>query len=236
MANGKQLRLFNDFSEITSQDDHSVDQSGFEDRFRDAPWWNVYFELRQAGWKWRHAAYIAWVTTPKNLRWPATLEEFAQDYLEVTSRVTRKWRLKNARLNQTIQELRQIRSRSIGFYRDDDKKVPVWIVPETCIYIMRCNEFWKIGISKHPEQRLEQIDKVNPYPVDLVDTFPVATRQEAMSIEASLHQRFAALSVKGEWFRLDEEHVETIRAELRQATLTGSYNQQSPHSETDGQE
>lgn len=70
----------------------------------DAPGWlEMYWRLRDAGWKWRVAAYIAWAASPKNNRKPKTQEELAIQVLGLTSdRQIGTWRAKNPEINETI--------------------------------------------------------------------------------------------------------------------------------------
>lgn len=70
----------------------------------DAPtWMDMYRKLREAGWPWRVACYIAWASSPKKGRWPKTQEELATQALGLTSdRQIGTWRAKNPTINETI--------------------------------------------------------------------------------------------------------------------------------------
>ncbi|MEW6649312.1 MAG: hypothetical protein AB1453_03880 [Chloroflexota bacterium] len=66
-------------------------------------WLEMYWRLREAGWKWRVAVYIAWAASPKQNRQPKTQEELATQVLGLTSdRQIGTWRAKNAEINETI--------------------------------------------------------------------------------------------------------------------------------------
>ncbi len=66
-------------------------------------WFKDYNELREEGWDWRVAAYIAWASSPKIDRKPATQEELAKTYLGLTSdRAIATWRKKNPVIDETI--------------------------------------------------------------------------------------------------------------------------------------
>ena len=67
------------------------------------PWWDDYLMLRQAGHHWRHAAYIAWESSPQRDRWPATQDALAKDVLGLKSaRTIRNWRKKYPEMEETI--------------------------------------------------------------------------------------------------------------------------------------
>ncbi len=70
----------------------------------DAPaWLEDYFRLRDGGWPWRQAAYIAWASMPRGRRNPTTQEALAREYLGLTSgRVISLWRRKNPAIDETI--------------------------------------------------------------------------------------------------------------------------------------
>ena len=68
-----------------------------------APWLETFFELLDNGWAWRQAAYIAWASTPKEGRQPATQDELARNYLGLTSdRPIATWRKRNPAILEMI--------------------------------------------------------------------------------------------------------------------------------------
>ena len=70
------------------------------------PWMADYLQLRDAGWTWRVAAYIAWASCPKKERWPRTQELLATEVLGLTSdRQIYTWRLKNPSIDEVIATL-----------------------------------------------------------------------------------------------------------------------------------
>src|SRR3972149_5212027 len=73
------------------------------------------------------------------------------------------------------------------------------------LYLIKCNEFYKIGIANDMESRLVQLQTGNPY-VLIVDArfqFP-----NAGVVEKALHQRFTGVRTLGEWFKLGERDRE----------------------------
>ena len=66
----------------------------------------IYRRLREGGWDWRVAVYIAWRAMPKKYRWPDTQEELAKKCLGLTSdRAIATWRKKNSAIDETISML-----------------------------------------------------------------------------------------------------------------------------------
>src|SRR5512136_2946829 len=65
----------------------------FEDHHESAEWWADYTHLRNEGFTWRIAVYIAWASSPLKQRWPATLKDLATKVLGLKSdKVIYKWR------------------------------------------------------------------------------------------------------------------------------------------------
>jgi hypothetical protein len=79
------------------------------------------------------------------------------------------------------------------------------------IYVVESAGYYKIGMAKIVARRVYQFSTEYPHPVTLVMSAPVENMREA---EASLHARFADKRVRGEWFTLTAEDLETIREEL----------------------
>ena len=66
-------------------------------------WMELYRRLREAGWAWRVAVYIAWAAQPKKYRWPETQEELATRCLGLNSdRAIATWRKKNPTIDETV--------------------------------------------------------------------------------------------------------------------------------------
>lgn len=69
------------------QSDISNEQYGKKEYFED------YLRLRELGWPWRVATYIAWASSPKGRRWPETIEKLATEVLGLSGpRVIYQWR------------------------------------------------------------------------------------------------------------------------------------------------
>lgn len=78
------------------------------------------------------------------------------------------------------------------------------------LYALRCGEFVKIGRSKNPEKRLQQLRTASPYPCEIMGTI-----KEGPHYESRVHQMLRGhLHIGREWFRLEGAVLEFI------ATLT----------------
>ena len=75
------------------------------DRLKEFPWWKDYLLLRERGWDWRKAVYIAWAASPPIGREPSTQDELARQVLGLTSdRNVRKWRMAEPAIDDTVAE------------------------------------------------------------------------------------------------------------------------------------
>jgi hypothetical protein len=78
-------------------------ENGGQPGEEDSGWSEDYFTLRDAGFPWRVAAYIAWAASPKRSRWPKTQDELAEKVLGLNSdRQITTWRKKNPRIDDVI--------------------------------------------------------------------------------------------------------------------------------------
>ena len=66
------------------------------------PWLDDYFMLRDKGWPWRQAAYIAWASTPSDARNPKTQQELALQLGLTSDRAISTWRKRNPAILETI--------------------------------------------------------------------------------------------------------------------------------------
>ena len=66
-------------------------------------WYKEYLELREKGWPWRVAGYIAWASSPRIGRWPETLKDLAETVLGLRSpRVIYTWRRKHPAIDSVV--------------------------------------------------------------------------------------------------------------------------------------
>lgn len=77
------------------------------------------------------------------------------------------------------------------------------------VYLLRAGAFYKIGKSANVEKRFSQIKLQLPFPSQLIAYCPADDMNEA---ERSWHRFFEKQRRNGEWFELNDEHVEHIVA------------------------
>lgn len=68
------------------------------------------------------------------------------------------------------------------------------------LIVNKVENFCKIGFSNNPDARLKQLQTGNPYPLELISTI-----EGSIIDEKNLHNKFAHLSIQGEWFEYNEE-------------------------------
>lgn len=79
---------------------------------------------------------------------------------------------------------------------------------QVTIYVVKCGEFHKIGYTNGPvEKRIESMKNGNPYDIEIVLQFT-----GVKYMEGELHRTFLSKKHRFEWFRLDHEDIEWIRA------------------------
>jgi hypothetical protein len=78
---------------------------------------------------------------------------------------------------------------------------------QSYVYIIHCKDLGtiKIGYSDNPFARLSQLQMGNSSELSIVSIFK-GGREE----EYELHQVFASNSVRGEWFKLDDELINEL--------------------------
>lgn len=75
----------------------------------------------------------------------------------------------------------------------------------TYVYVIYSTSgYFKIGISRDPDKRLKNIDRgtLTPFENKFLCLIPFPD-EKAKTMEAYLHNKYAAKRVNGEWFRLD---------------------------------
>lgn len=85
---------------------------------------------------------------------------------------------------------------------------------------------YKIGYSKHPDIRVQQINSGKtalPIKVELIHSF---LAEDAPKAESELHAHFSSKHFRGEWFLLDTEDVDLVMS-LNGYTLTEGFRYQA---------
>ena len=73
------------------------------------------------------------------------------------------------------------------------------------LYLIRCNDYYKIGIANDLQNRLASLQTGNPYPLILEACFGFPN---AVVVEKTLHQSFAGVRKIGEWFALGQDDIQ----------------------------
>ncbi len=77
------------------------------------------------------------------------------------------------------------------------------------VYLIACQDYFKIGIANNVPNRLAQLYTGNPFDMKVVVVYGF---ENAEAIERSLHQRFRHKRVRGEWFVLSENEIEVLKS------------------------
>lgn len=82
------------------------------------------------------------------------------------------------------------------------------------IYLIQSleNSYYKIGVSKHPKQRLNELQTGNSSELKLIESYP---SEFAHQIEKTLHRRYSHLKKEGEWFELTIENIVSFVQECK---------------------
>lgn len=130
--------------------------------------------------------YARNVTVPDVMRWLGILEPFAED----------------PEIAETIAFLKGDREPPQKEPRPKTKRSTAGYV-----YLIRCGEHYKIGITKTVSRRLTQFSTKLPVKPELVCSIP---SPDMYTLEKELHNRFADKRSNGEWFALDDNDVAYI--------------------------
>lgn len=81
------------------------------------------------------------------------------------------------------------------------------------IYLLKGDQYYKIGVTLDMDNRLGQISPQLPFPIKIIFSAKVLDRY---GIEKFLHSYFDEKRTNGEWFRLDNEDVQFIRKTVKE--------------------
>ncbi len=70
------------------------------------------------------------------------------------------------------------------------------------LYLIKCQQFYKIGIANDVQSRLAQLSTGNPFKLDVLAVYGF---DSAEIVERALHQKFSKQRIRGEWFEIGEE-------------------------------
>ncbi len=72
------------------------------------------------------------------------------------------------------------------------------------LYLIQCQQFYKIGIANDVQSRLAQLSTGNPFELKVLAVYDF---YNAEPVERAIHQKFANTRKRGEWFELNGDDV-----------------------------
>jgi hypothetical protein len=76
------------------------------------------------------------------------------------------------------------------------------------IYIVQCNDLYKVGFSFNPQSRLLQMSVTNPYDLRII---ALLHTQDLTNAENYLHWKLKGRHYCREWFQLTDDDIEWLR-------------------------
>lgn len=70
------------------------------------------------------------------------------------------------------------------------------------LYLIKCQQYYKIGVASDVESRLAQLSTGNPFPLEVKIVYEF---DNAEIVERAIHQKLKNKRVRGEWFELSYE-------------------------------
>jgi hypothetical protein len=86
------------------------------------------------------------------------------------------------------------------------------------VYLLRSGRAYKIGRTGNLSQRLRYIDQALPNPVEVIYYLETG---ESSSLERFLHRQFAPYRIRGDWYRLRQEHIAEIQSIIEWPPING---------------
>lgn len=93
-----------------------------------------------------------------------------------------------------------------------------WADEPMFLYVIETGDFVKVGLSRNVDQRMREMDLLNPLTPRLV-LFRTLTRNTAPAVEKHAHGLLAEFHHKREWFRTPP--METLRQAIKKAVEEG---------------
>lgn len=78
---------------------------------------------------------------------------------------------------------------------------------EGYVYLFRCGGFYKIGLAKDANKRLSGLKTSSPFEIEMVKSWRC---KRPDTIERILHDRYDKFRVRGEWFQLAEDVLQSL--------------------------
>jgi hypothetical protein len=96
------------------------------------------------------------------------------------------------------------------------------------IYVFKCEQFYKIGITNSPKKRFDTLAASIPFEMSIVVVYDpkfkepdeYKKRRRYCRIEKYLHKFFQTKRINGEWFKLNQNDLDMI-PELIKKSISG---------------
>lgn len=85
-------------------------------------------------------------------------------------------------------------------------------MPEHSVYLVRTQEYHKIGYASNFKNRLSTLRAGCPTPIELVHLWELSSGDDARYAEKKLHALHRKNRVTGEWFRFSSEEVDYFKS------------------------
>lgn len=92
---------------------------------------------------------------------------------------------------------------------NDTRLISDDFTPDGYIYILRGEDYYKIGRTKYPSDRIKRLAIQLPFPVSVMHVFPSAN---CALTERVLHQKLKGRRCNGEWFRLTPRDIRILES------------------------
>ena len=92
------------------------------------------------------------------------------------------------------------------------------------LYVLECEQYYKIGISNNPKTRFTAIRTANPFEVKPVLCIYTYDSNKTKQLEKIFHSRFIRLKHRNEWFIKSDDIINLIKSKVNDIDIF-LYNQ-----------
>lgn len=87
------------------------------------------------------------------------------------------------------------------------------------LYLLECEQYYKIGISNNPKNRFTAIRTANPFEVKPVMCVFTYERKKTKQLESLLHSRFKRIQHRNEWFFKSDDIIQLINRKIDNSSV-----------------
>ena len=103
------------------------------------------------------------------------------------------------------QEILEDNKRRRNSINEKPKKIKA--TPDGYIYLVKCENKYKIGVTKNIKQRLKQLD-TRPFNLEVIKT--TSKIKNVYQVEKELHNKLKPYRITGEWYDLDKSACSVV--------------------------